>query len=60
GAKVADYYKGELKDFKLEQDVDMGKSHVLKFVEPKLSVQIMAAEEGPSSTNVVLHTEAMQ
>jgi hypothetical protein len=38
----------------------MGKGRVMKFVEPKLSVQIMAAEEGASATNVVLHTEAMQ
>jgi hypothetical protein len=62
-AKVIGYYKGELKGFRVEQETDMGTSHIMKFVDAqqsKLEVQLVASEEGDSATNVILHTQSVQ
>lgn len=58
-AKVIEYYKGELKGFRVENEGDTGQTHMVKLVDAsKLSVQIVASEQdGDQATNVILYTE---
>lgn len=63
-AKVIEYYKGELKGFRVENEGDTGTTHMVKFVDKmqsKLAVQIVASEQqGDPATNVIVYTEAVQ
>jgi len=63
-AKVLSYYKDELKGFRVEQEVNSGTTHMMRFVDKqksKLAVQILASEEAADqATNVIVYTEAVQ
>jgi hypothetical protein len=62
--KVVDYYKGELKGFKVEQDANLGGYHIVKFAGGKQTALNVAmtfmSEQPPSSTTIVtIQTEAL-
>jgi hypothetical protein len=62
-AKVLSYYKEELKGFHVDQEVNSGTTHMVRFVDKqksKLAVQILASEEeADKATNVIVYTEAV-